>query len=272
MAQNLDADSANREVAKVDLSKYRTGPLVEQLTNLVSVPSAFRRILRTMVLIDVVAILACVLLMPMEEFHFAIKAGMYVYCITIGLVVGIVFGIIRVIAIAMTSVEEILNITLRITGQAATDYEQLQAGTARMPTGGELTEQVYEEVILPTIEKVAGGAFGFFGKPVMWVYRRTLGAAVSFLIKAVKKKSEVDAENGIESEEDVQLQESVKSGIAGVAKYSKRINAFTSKAATVVSTIGGKIRFYAMFPIYSVFTAMLLIALVPPLLVSLFAS
>ncbi len=172
---NDELNPTGQPVAKVDLSKYPTGPLVEQISNLISVPAAFRRIMLTMLIVMLAAPHACAFIMPMEELSGLLKTGVYSYAMIAGMGFGILFGILRVISIGMRSVQEILNIIPRITGQAATDYAQLQTGNMRMPTGGELMEQVYDEVVLPTVEKVASSAFGFLGTPLFWAYRRTLG-------------------------------------------------------------------------------------------------
>lgn len=245
-----------KEVAKLDLSQYRTGPLVERLVEVISLPLALLRVVLTMVVLAIAMPIACYLVLPMEDFSTMMSAGAYLYSIVFGFVLGLLLGIVRVVAIAMRSVEEVLNIILQLTAQAAGDYEHLQSGSKRMPSGGELMQQVYDEVALPAMEKAAGKAFSFLGAPIFWVYRRTLGSAVRFVITSVAGKESDEQEND-------KISTAAESGLAAVAKYSDRIQRFTSAASGIVSGISRRIRVVAMTPLYVIFTGFVLIGTVP---------
>ncbi len=154
----------------------------------------------------------------------------------------------------------ILSIVLETTGKVATDYEQLHTGKMRMPSGGELVEQVYDGVVFPVMERVVAKAFGFVGGPILWTYRRTVGLAVRTLVKRVNSKV-----TNVEQEQDIAT--SAKEGLAAIAKYSDTINTYTSSAAQYVEGVGSTIRFYAMLPLYVLFAISLALATIPILVV-----
>ena len=251
-----EAPTQSGEVAKIDLSSYRTGHLVERLTDLISVPSTLRKIVVTMFVFAVIVVAFVYWAVGLSTMSLAPYSLVLGYSISASLVLGVLFGIVRVIAIAMRHVEEILNIILDITGQAAGDYERLQSGEARMPSAGELIQQVYEEVVLPAMEKAVVGAFGFIGRPVVWMYRRSLGAAVRTMLSQVAKIK-------LTSETERKLEDSTEAGLATTAKYSQKIKAFTKAASSVVSRISSRIRFVAMTPMYLVFLVFMAIGSVP---------
>ena len=201
----------------------------------------------------------------------------YVYAVFIGLVLGGCVGILRVFWTALRSVEAVLNILLEITGYAAADYERVQSGQAKMPTGGELMQQVYEEVISPAIAKAISGSFGWLGIPILWLYRRTLGFAVSLVIQAVSRRRSHNAddenENGSGEDADTSSSDiSPEDERTETNCYSRRIEAFTKRAAGTVSSIGARIRFYAMMPLYIAFSVLLVIGLMPLLLIWWFGT
>ena len=273
----MESQSIDRASGKVDLSKYRSGALAEQLTNIISIPSAFRRVVLTMFCIGLAAPVLCSIFLPTDNLSGILVILAYVYAVFIGLVLGGCVGILRVFWTALRSVEAVLNILLEITGYAAADYERVQSGQAKMPTGGELMQQVYEEVISPAIAKAISGSFGWLGIPILWLYRRTLGFAVSLVIQAVSRRRSHNAddenENGSGEDADTSSSDiSPEDERTETNCYSRRIEAFTKRAAGTVSSIGARIRFYAMMPLYIAFSVLLVIGLMPLLLIWWFGT
>ncbi len=252
-------------VGTIDLAKYRTADLAERLTELISVPQAFRKILTTTCILAVLSTVACYLAHVHSEITLTPLLCISAYSLATGVIFGLVLGVLRILATALQNIESILKIVLEITGMAAMEYEQIQEGTIRLPSGGELAEEVYEGVVLPVMERAVASAFGVLGAPLLWTYRRTAGSAVRYLIKRVSR-TKITANDG------QAFAQNANSGLAAVAKYSETAKAFTSRASEFVGNIGRKIRLYTILPIYILFLASLAIAAVPILVTRYFTT
>ena len=123
-----------------------------------------------------------------------------------------------------------------------------------------MVAQVYDGVVLPAMERAVASAFGFLAPPLLWAYRRTIGLAVRYVVRSVARKQTT-------GEDERQSVEDAKSALAAFSSYSETIRAYTSSAANLVGGIGGKIRFYAMLPLYVVFIVALLLAVAPIIVV-----
>ncbi|MFC1597580.1 hypothetical protein ACFL5Q_06555 [Planctomycetota bacterium] len=245
---------------KIDLAKYRTGDLAEQLIDLISVPKAFRRIAKATSFGAFLSVVACCLILVYSEMTGVTSLIICAYALAIGLIFGLILAVLRVLAAAAKNIESILQIVFEITGKVATDYEQVQIGKAQLPSGGELVEQVYDGVVLPVMEKAVASAFGVLQAPLLWTYHRTIGWAVRYVVRHVKRRE-------VTAEDEQQLAEEASGGMAVVARYSETIQAYTSSAAELVGNVGNKIRFFAMLPLYIVFFVSLTVAIVPIIVV-----
>jgi hypothetical protein len=260
-----DAGPEPAQVAKLDLSKYGTAELVGGLTELISVPRMFLRIVKFAGLIGLLAFVACCLIFAYSEVSLVPWLTVCAYSLVVGVLLGVILGFLRVIAHAILNIESVLRIGLQITGEAATDYEQLQSGEMQLPSGGELVEQVFSEVVSPALEKAVARAFGILGKPLLWFYRLTVRSSVRYMLKRVRRRIVSDEKQQV-------LTDGALSGLGTLAKYSDTITAFTSSALKIVTKTGRTIRFWVMFPLYALFTAALLLATLPILLVRYFAA
>ncbi len=264
--QRLDrSPDQEPQVPKIDLAKYRTADLVDRLTDLISVPEALNKIAKTAPVAAVFVVVAYVFVLWYAELTFISWIFVCIYSVMVGVVLGIVLGFFRVIATAMHSVESILRIVLEISGKAAVDYEQIQAGGVRMPTGYELIEQIYDDVVLPSIEQAVANGFGFLSWPILKAYRMTIGWAVRYFVKRLVRAQ-------MDKEDDQQIEKMSGDALATIAHYSERIQKFASSASDFVGKIGRAIRFYAMLPLYIVFGVALALATVPILVVLFLAG
>lgn len=241
--------------AGIDLARYRTGDLAERLTELLSVPEAFRKVAMTMLLLLLLSLGVCYLIHRYADVALLPMLLVSAYSLAMGVVFGFVLGILRVISTALQNVESILRIVLETTGSVSGDYERLQSGAMRLPSGGELVEQVYGDVVMPVIERVVSETFGFLASPLLWTYRRTIGSAVRYLVKRVDRTQELAHEQHLDPDAEI--------GSAPVAKYTDSIKSYTSSASDLVGTIGTAIHFYALLPVYAMFLLALAVAVIP---------
>lgn len=265
MPNESNEPSNGTPATKLDLSRYRTGGLVGNLVELISVPHALRRVVVVTLYLTTAVCFAIGVI-----FYQATLSGigwlvLCAYSLIAGFGLGILLGFLRVLSRALVSIEELLKITLKITESAADDYANLQSGATRMPSAGELVEQVYEEVLLPTMEEAVSEAFGFIGRPILWLYRRSIGAAVRYVIKKMARFS-------MTQEQAVATVEETKQHIETLAKYPEYIRDYTKRAAELVHRVSRKIRFYATLPLYIAFFLCLFMASVPILVLRFFAT
>lgn len=257
--------SEESSATKLDLSRYRTSGLVGHVVELISVPHALRRVIVVTLYLSTAVCAAIGLIFAQAELSGVGWIVLCAYSLIAGFGLGILLGFLRVLSRALASIEELLKITLNITGNAADDYANLQSGTMQMPSAGELVEQVYEEVVLPTIEEAVSEAFGFLGRPILWLYRRSVGAAVRYVIKKMARFT-------MTQKQETATVEETKQHIGTLSKYSQHIRDYTTQAAEFVHRVSRRIRFFATLPLYIAFFVCLFMAFVPILVVRLFAT
>jgi len=160
-AQRPEKHEPRGEVATLDLSKYQSGELADRIVEVISIPKAFGGLILTTLLLVVLWFLVVYLLFANADIANTYWYAVCAYALTVGVVLGIVLGILRLVSRGIRGIGGVLEIVLEITDQAASDYDALQTGDTRMPTGSELIEQVSDEVVLPAAEKSLSGALGF---------------------------------------------------------------------------------------------------------------
>lgn len=245
---------------QIDFTKYQTAALAERLTELLSVPGAVRSVLRTAFFVLPLTLFACCLIVIYSEMAFLPSLAVCAYSLVVGFCLGLLLGILRIISRTLLNIESILALLLEITGKVAIDYEHIQTGKSQLPSGGELVEQVYTGVVLPSLKKVVANLFGPLSTLLLWVYRRTIGSAVHYVVKRA-------ASIQVTSDSVQMLKEKTKSGLASASNYSETITNYITSAMQVVNHIGSKIRFYAMAPTYALFILALTLATLPILVV-----
>ncbi|PHS03207.1 MAG: hypothetical protein COA78_18515 [Blastopirellula sp.] len=261
----LPDDTDSPEVTTINLADYRSKEMVDQLVELISVPSAIGKVFFNTLLLIVGIPVACYSLFSSSTLSLLGWVFLGPYSLVLGLIFGIILGLLRVISTAMKNVESILSMILDITDRAALDYDQLRTGNAKLPTGPELVEQVYEQVMLPMLEQAVKQAFSIFSYPILFIYRRSIHSAVRFMIKRVQRFSK-------SKPADKEIEVEVISTRGKIAKYSDTIKKYTSSAKQWIAHVGGKLRFYAMRPMYVVYIIAMLVALLPVGLLRYWAS
>ena len=262
MAKRLDEKnpdeqrSESQQVAKLDLTKYRTRELVAHLTELISIPGAFMKVVLTSFVLMIAVGITVMIMFWNAQLSGLMWILVCAYALLCGATLGPLLGILRVIYAGLGNIEEILKTILSITRQAANDTENLQTGAARLPSGGELVAQIYDGVLMPALEQSIEGVFSVFGTPVLWLYRRTIGSSVRYLIRKVEPPK-------LTEEQHAEIQQQVEQGITTTAKYSVQIEKYTDRAAEMVGTIGGGIRMYVMRPLFLAYCVLLLVAVLP---------
>ena len=251
----MDSDSVQEPTkkAKLDLSKYRSPELVDQVVELISIPKAVFKIFSFAVMGALICAIFTLLLFFKSETPVWLWGIFILFSMLCGLLCGTSLAFTWLLQGAMSNLEGVLTIVLNTTHLAAKDYGDLQTGEAELPSAGELVQQSYDEILVPTLETATKKAFGFLSRPMLWVYRRSIGAMVKGVIKRVNS-GENSSEEGKPSEEKTSTeQKSSGSFLEGTEKYSTRVESFTLRARETIESIGGKLRWIALLPLYAVF-------------------
>ena len=250
-----EASKTSETAGEFDLSKYQTAELVENITEIINVPGGIWEVFKTAFF----AIIFAGILMAVIR-ALGIAAGVEwflisIYSIVIAIVFGFLLGLLRVVYSCLINVDEVLKQILNISEHAADDVAALHSGQQQSPPGNVLISKVYDEVVMPTVETVVSESLGILGKPILWIYRRTIGSAVRYVIKqsAIKKSSSKSAEK-LRHETKKTLNELVA---------TEETKSYLQRAREIVSTIGTGLRLFAIRPLFVIYVVLLILALLP---------
>ena len=175
--------------AKIDLSKYKTDELASKVAEILSVPESIRTVLRTAICAILCLQVANFLLYVIEDKAMVAWLISSIYALAIGIVLGFLLGIVRTAGLFLRRADGILLLTLQTSRAVVNDYQAVRSGGKQMPSGSEIVMHVYNGVMLPAIEMSVAKSFGLFSVPLLWVYRRTIGGCVRYLITRMKTDS-----------------------------------------------------------------------------------
>ena len=261
-----DADKAGMQDGpkrSVSLKNYQAGELAGQLAELLSLPDTVIKgglNFGGFVVVFLTVYNYVVYNVDLGGLWWVLFA---LFSVPVAIIFGGWFTVFRLAGGMFDSVEEVLRLILKITEQAAKDSEDLKSGQGKMPGGGKMVEEVYEQVALPVMEKVVGERFKFLGKPVFWLYRRTICVAVRKLIKLTQKKRD---------EEEV-LSRELEEAIEGMGEDRGRIVRFSRRAQGLIGQVSSKTRGAVGRPVSVIYvTGLCLVAGGPLVLMKWFLS
>lgn len=241
---------------KLDFAKYRSDELGDSLAELISVPGRIITIVRMAALVIALTAICCYLVRVFAELSLIPSLLVCAYSLVMAVYFGVSLGILRVISKALQNIESILQIVLDTTVQVAQDYEQTRTGRMQLPSGGELVEQVYAIVIVPALERAVAKSFRFLSRPILWLHRRTIGAAVHKLVIRVNRSL-------CTTEEEPQTAVGVAANSEQFKTWFAGVVTFTATASRIAANLGRRLRTYAMLPLYLMFGISVAIAAIP---------
>ncbi len=225
---------------KLDLSKYRSPELVDRIVELISIPKAIFKIFCFAILGAVAFLVVGCLVFWGTDVSIWVRVLLVAGFTLIGFLCGGLFAIVWLIQNALTNIEGVLTIMLDTTRLAAGDYSNVRSGETELPSSGELFQQSYEQILAPSLETATKKAFGFLSRPMLWIYRRSIGSIVKNVIRRVSS----------EKIDDTIQSTATTSKLAGTEQYSTQVESFAERAKRVVESVGGKLKFIALFPLY----------------------
>ena len=257
-AENLTSGPAT----KFDFSKYRSRDIVNKLAEILNIRGSLANVISTaayLVLVLFAVFIAFWILV--SDLALLEVAFLSIFILLVGIVLGVPLGLLRVVHKSLANIEGVLTILLDSSNHAALDFAAMRSGDVEIPSGKEIVTGMYEQVIMPSVEEVVSEAFGFLGKPILWMYRKTIGGAVSRLLIAARVKEDGVIDQRV-SFEELNTPE-VDQAVQALSDRAKPALRFIASANSIVTSIAGGLRSYAIRPLYFVFWCLLLLALSP---------
>lgn len=175
-----------------------------------------------------------------------------IYALFVATALGFALGLIRVAGLLVSRSERVLQLTLETSREVSLNYRAVRSGGKRMPTSTEIVEHVYEGVILPAMETSVAKSFGIVGMPILWIYRRTIGGGVRFLITRMKTASlTADDQNELERDAGQLIR-----AVGEIESTLQKAQGYTCYAA-------GMLRKMLLYPVQLIFVLVAFGALIP---------
>lgn len=245
---------------KLDLTAYRTDELVSSFASLISIPTALRTLLATVALSVVAALLTMAVFLASRGAASSVTwTGGLLYALFAGVILGIGGGLLRVMYRSITSSREILGLVTGMSRRIASDQAALRAGARQLPDPADLMRQVYQGILVPTVEKTARKTLGFLAPPLIAVLRTVIGPAVRGLSQLVNSSAITRQINSL-----IPSGAAVVGGTAThVEQWSQRVDATMSIADEVSGTISRRLTTLILVPAIGLFALVLLLTLLP---------
>ena len=242
--------------ARIELSRYQTGPLAAAIAEIMSVPAAIRLVVWT-----TIVTITCV---EVGSWLWAFYSGgstlslilSTLYILIIAAVLGFALGLLRVMIAFLKNLERLLTLILEVSSAMAADFRDFRQGDKEMPTAGEIVEHVYCGVVVPAMETAVSKSLGFLGTPLLWIYRRTLGSGVRYLIGRMQAESVTT--------DDAQIVEGV--AIGALDAVSNNVDVIQSRLTMALGYTTNTVSFvrkFFLFPLQFAFVVAVLIAIMP---------
>jgi len=248
----------------IDISKYQTEELQEEIIDLLSVPQAVMLLIRTAALVFLALQGINALLNYFSENSLTTTLFTSFYMLIASLVIGLALGLLLIAKRILKHSDRMLNLMLGSSQKIARDYEQVRSGEKTMPTASGIVEQVYSRIIMPAVETAVAATLGIFGTPLLWIYRRTLGGAVRYLIGKIQTAGLDEEDEEAIEEGGAKLVEAVGQNAGKIELRLKTAASYTLAASDIVSRI-------ILWPLRLGLVCLLLLAL-SPLAIFLYAT
>jgi|GEM_PF-5201239 hypothetical protein len=258
----LPTFSGEAALQEIDLSQYRTPELVDNIAELISIPSFLIKLLRWMF----GALIFSWITIPwiFGELHWGWMIPIILYgtvgALVVGAAIGTTFGVSR----AIGNMVEIADITFHISDQMLHDYRGYSDNKKTWPSPRQFVVAVYDCVIIPCVEIAFSRSFWIFGTAMVWVYKKTLGRVVRYLLKYTPAESIEDSNaNSDDANEKSRIEtgEEVSSEETGADdandhteeseddKQEEVRHTWIKTTRKWIKTIGGSLKWTVLFPL-----------------------
>ena len=242
--------------AKIDLSRYKTGELAATIAEILAVPASIRIVAWTTCCAVLLLLVANSLLYAVGNPALIPWLLSSIYALVVAIVLGFALGLIRVARLLVFRSERVLELTLEISREVSVDYQALRSGGKQVPSSTEIVAHVYDGVILPAMEASVSKSFGIVGTPLLWMYRRTIGGGIRFLITRMKTAS-------LTPEQQNELERQAEGVMSAVGEHHSETESKIQNAQGYTSYAANMLRKMLLYPLQLLFLVVALIAVTP---------
>jgi|GEM_PF-4698649 len=214
----------------LDLSHYVDDKLVDRVLDMFGTPA------------QVMDLLKCVFwfafLVPIAAFLYLKATGVVgiwswvalVYAGLAGLFLGTIAAALWFARSIVAKSLALATLTAERSRLAVSDMRKVESGTMVVPSSGQLVVQMYEQVILPTLEHVIGEKFTYLKTPVLFLYRNSIGRIIRFALARLVVGVTSEERKGELATEVMDEMNAQQSMLAGLEEDVIRIEDFLRKA------------------------------------------
>lgn len=262
MSNSESAPPNEVAVEEIDFASYRKPELADRISSLLSIPQLVLFAIRAARFVMAVIFLIFLLAFGFKT-HWTVQIFAYFYGLTMGAVVGGLFGVAATVNRGLSHLTDIFTLILDLTGQVSEDAQGLRKGGKQMPPPRKLAAGVYEHIVLPMTEQAILAQSRWIGRLLIWAYRYTLGAAVKRLLRYEVEEEEAAAEKPVEVADPA---------LETTAAAANATTKWIAATRNVVESIGHGFRRTVMVPVYFIVFVVLVGFSIPATLLWYFAQ
>ncbi|MDP1560175.1 MAG: hypothetical protein Q8M16_02150 [Pirellulaceae bacterium] len=251
----------------LDLKRYQSAKLVEQLADVLNVGSAVVEVLRSVGWVIAVLVVVANFVLYLGGASPMTWALIAVYVLFVAGLLGGAIGLVRVARNFLRQTATVLQLMIGITNQARIDLNRVQTGEAKLPSTHEIMLHSYQDVIFPTVKQIVIKSGGLVSQALLWIYRKTIERTVLNGIRLAAETSQASGELGADqdrlegtSREQMELQKT----LAAVADSSADAET-EAKAESWLRVATARIERWFLFPLMCGFWIVAAGAIVPVL-------
>lgn len=256
-------NAAPSSASTIDFKKYRTPELVSSMMDIIDwrnkLVSIFKIAFWALLILLIVSIVLT--WTRASDVMFAAVVG---YSFISGTIAALAFAIAWTGQTSLQSMDQVVDLTFKLSQQVADDIRGARAGEIKMPTSRKLVEGVYTNVILATLEETASKSFGFLGRPLLFAYKLSLGRMIRKAISYLPDGAFLEADEEMEERAT-----KIAKSLAGVGELHDKNPNVIASVQKGFQYVGAKAKFLIMLPCYIVCSIAFLIYAIPVLVVIL---
>jgi hypothetical protein len=242
----------------IDYSAYRSDALARSIGDLVNVRGIYAGVfLKTLAVTLILIVIVGAFFW--SRANLPLLAIVLLYTLFAGGVIGVLLAIVQVIQKSLNNMQEIVARLLELTIQIATDFRAIQSGESELPSARELVLGTYRQIILPVVEQAITDQLWVFGRPILFLYRMTLGRLVNLAIHVIPDRM-IERQTGrsLESVRDETLR-----AMEQVTNREDRIVAALKWTEAKISHLSRWGRFLVVFPCLTLSVLVAISILIP---------
>lgn len=162
----------------LDLKRYQTAKLTEQLTDVLNVGDAIVGVLKSVGWIAGVLLIVSNLAMYLSGTGVWLWAVSAIYLLAVGVLLGGAIGLVQVGRKLLQQTAVVLQLTIGIANQARKDLQKMNAGDAKLPPTQEILRHAYQDVIFPTVAQIVTRSGGIVSRVGLWLFKITIERSV----------------------------------------------------------------------------------------------